>query len=364
MSIAEMPTRLGMVAKRLEGDIRSRGLRAGDRYLTVAEAALMLDVSPATAHRAMELLVDQKLLIRHQGRGTFVAAGVGTPNITRVKTVFILLQEEMEGVRSIQLDEVVNAIRSRFGSVNVQFTFVPSNGAVDYVTEVIGAANVAGQLSGMVPISCTRDVYRVLSEMGRPMVVLGSLYADQRHLPSVDLDYRSAGRLLAQHLVKKGHKHMGLLATGDGRPGHHAFFDGISDVLSEAGLPHNALTVRIFPHDFDAFRVQAMELLDRQDRPTGVICGNERLVGVLAATAKQLALSIPDDLELAYFCVRSHTESDNLPYPHVHSRLPFREVAEKVADMLKQLADGRPVDPAHVLFDVELHDPSSPDAND
>lgn len=357
MGLAEIPTKLGLIAKRLEGDIRARGLRPGDRYLTVAEAASMFGVSPASAHRAMELLVNQNLLIRQQGRGTFVAEGVGASNMPRVKTIFILLQEDMEGVRSIKLDEIVEAIRQQFGSVNVQFTFVPPRGSVEYVNEVVGAAHRSGQLAGVVPISCGREVYRSLAEMGGPMVVLGSTYADQKQLPSVDVDYRQVGRLLAQRLVSYGHRHMGVLTTGDGRPGDHAFFDGISDVLSEAGLPHNALTVRIFPHDFEAFRAQAQELLDRRDRPTGVICGSERLVGVVAATAKALELSIPKDLELVFHWQGSSSEGDHLPYPHACPKLPFRQIAQKVAETLKRLSEGKPLETLHVLFDVELKEP-------
>jgi len=61
---------LMMLAKRIEGDIRSRGLQEGDRYLTAADAGLMLGVSAATAHRAMNLLVQKQFLTRRHGRAT------------------------------------------------------------------------------------------------------------------------------------------------------------------------------------------------------------------------------------------------------------------------------------------------------
>src|SRR6476659_644695 len=113
---------LAMVAKRLEGDLRSRGFQAGDRYLTVADAALMLGVRNATAHRAMSILVRKKLLTRHHGRGTFVGEAIGQKRPARIRTVYILMPEEQKDVSSVQLEDLVDALRSRLGGVNIQFS--------------------------------------------------------------------------------------------------------------------------------------------------------------------------------------------------------------------------------------------------
>ena len=358
MGLAIMPTKLGLIAQRLEGDIRARGLRPGDRYLTVSEAAAMLDVSPASAHRAMDMLVSKKLLSRQQGRGTFIADGIGRVKPPSVRTVFIMMPEDVQGVSSVQLDVMVDAVRNRFGSVNVQFSFVPRENPIEFVKEVVGMAQRTSQYAGVIPISCSREVYRTLSELGGPLVVLGSLFRDQWNLPSVDVDYREVGRLLCRHLVDQGHKRLALLAPGEGRPGDHAFFDGVSDVLTEEGLPHNALTVRIFPRDFESFRAQVVELLDHPDRPTGLICANERLVGVVLAVTKQLNLKSPKDFELAFHS-QGTPGSESAAFVHVQPKLPFRQIADRVAEMLKQIADGKPVSEQHVLFDVELHDPAA-----
>lgn len=76
---------------------------------------------------------------------------------------------------------------------------------------------------------------------------MGRYYADQQHLPSVDSDYYQAGFLLADYLVRAGHRQMALFAAADGRPGDHAFYDGLSESLTRANLPHNSLSIRIYP---------------------------------------------------------------------------------------------------------------------
>jgi DNA-binding LacI/PurR family transcriptional regulator len=349
---------LAMVAKRLEGDLRSRGLQQGDRYLTVADAALMLGVSNATAHRAMSILVRKKLLTRQHGRGTFVGEGIGQKRAARVRTVYILMPEADRDVSSVQLEDMMDSLRARLGGVNVQFSFIPSSNSVDYVRELIGSAQRIGQFAGAVPISCPRAVYKYLEEIGGPMVVLGSLYADQRSLASVDVDYRQIGQLLARYLVKKGHKRMALLLTGEGRPGDNAFYDGISDALTEADLPHNALTVRIYPHDFEAFRAQVRELLERPDRPTGIICGTDRLVGIVESVASSLELRIGRDVELV-FQGQSTPAVERLPYVHAQPQLTFKQIANTVADMLRTLSEGGALEQDRVIVPVELREPEA-----
>jgi DNA-binding LacI/PurR family transcriptional regulator len=352
-----VPTNIALVAKRIEADLRSRGLQTGDRYLTVSDAAEMLGVSAATAHRAMSLLVDRGLLSRHHGRGTFVGEGLGgRRKAASVRTVFVLLPEDQVGVTGVQLESIIAAIRENFRGVGVQFGFLPRGNDVDYVRELIGAAQRTGQFAGAIPISCSRAVYKFLADAGGPVVVLGSVYDEQQDLPSVDLDYRQGGYLLAKHLVRRGHTRMALLSAGEGRPGDNAFFDGVSEALTEAELPHNALVVRIYPKDYEAFRAQVAELLRREDRPTAAICGSHRFTAAIESVAGELNLRVPRDLELA-FESQATADADRLPYVHVQPEMSFEQVAGMVARMLRELSDGARPASRRVVIPVVLRVP-------
>ena len=92
MSSTDTPTSsLHHLASRLEQDIRQRGLWAGDRYLTASEAAELLGVSTATAHRAMQVLAQRRMLVRHPSRGTFVGPHFEMKQNTMIRTVCALM---------------------------------------------------------------------------------------------------------------------------------------------------------------------------------------------------------------------------------------------------------------------------------
>lgn len=348
---------LAPLARRIEQDIRSRGLRTGDRYRTAADAAVLLGVSTATAHRAMHLLVKRRVLVRQHGRGTFVGSAVsGEPEAVRVQTVFVFIPEGHKEVASTPFEAMLDAIRERQPGVGVQFAFVPRRQDVEYVRAVVRAAQQNRQYAGAVPCACSREVYRFLDEAGGPLVVLGSLYPDQKHIPSLDFDYRQAGFLLARYLCQRGHKRLALITTGSGRPGDHLFHDGVSDALTEAELPHNALLARAFPQDVDAFRALVREMLeDDARRPTGVICGSERLLNLVASVVSDGRLE--QRVELVFQGQAGAPSVEHSPFVHAQPTQTFADIAFTVAGMLASLALGGQLAQHRVVVPVELHEP-------
>ena len=70
------PNRLTLfeqVSQSLSRLISEKKWRPGEMLPNETELAQMFNVSPGTMRRALKLLVDKGVLIRHQGKGTFVA---------------------------------------------------------------------------------------------------------------------------------------------------------------------------------------------------------------------------------------------------------------------------------------------------
>ena len=69
------PNRLTLfeqVSQSLSRLISEKKWRPGEMLPNETELAQMFNVSPGTMRRALKLLVDKGVLIRHQGKGTFV----------------------------------------------------------------------------------------------------------------------------------------------------------------------------------------------------------------------------------------------------------------------------------------------------
>ena len=347
------------LADRLIGDIRHRGLGVGDRYLTTADVGRMLGVQKAVAVKAVRHLAEREILIPRQRTGTFVGPGLRKNKRSKVRTIYVLMPAGEPTCTHWPYQPFIAGIRSAIAEINVQFTFVPESDPVPYVRELIEGSRETGQFAGVVSVTCPPEVYRFLAELRVPAVVYGSLYSTELRIASADVDSFQCGRLLTEYLIGRGHRRLGLLMTGGGRPGDHIFLDGISDALSAAGLPHNTLIQRLnHSTDLDAFRATAKDLLSRADRPTAAITRGGIQMGEVAEVAAGIGLAVPDELEIALDReVETLPHVDLTAYPRVVPTWSFVEIAGAIGKLLKEFSESAPARPRHVLIPVEFHEP-------
>ncbi len=350
-------TIVGQIAGRLEADIRTRGLRVGDRYLSTVEAGRMLGVSPATAHRAMQLLVDKSLLVRRTRSGTFVGPAVGADATHRIRTVHVLATPEKREYASFFASHFLIGLGRAIPNVNVQFTFIPSHDPVGFVKDLLEDVASTGEVVGFVAVSCPREVYRVLADSGAPTVVSGTIHLDGPDLPSVTLDHFEAGRLLADYLLKKRHRRMALLATTLDRPGDKLLFDGIGAPLTQAGLPHNSLVFEVVSETMSSVRAAMRHLLRIPDQPTAFISRTGSLADMIAASLTEIRPHAGedrrDDMEIVFVDHKTETVQRS-PHPHVQSIHSREEGALMMGEMLKKMHEGQTIEDRQIVIPVEF----------
>jgi len=344
-------------ARRLEQDIRQKGLVAGARYLTAAEAGQMLGVSTATAHRAMALLARQEMLVRRRNSGTFIGPHFAGPPKRRLRTLYVILQSTTRIRVEYPFDLFLQGIRARLPDVSVQICFLPTHDHLGYLRDLIESALAAGEPAGFVAVSCPRDVYRVLADSKWPMVIHGSAYLDQQDIPSLDVDNRQAGRLLTEYLIGRGHRRMALLCVTDHLPGDNLFFDGTSEALTAAQLPHNALIVRSLPWNPETFAPEIRRLFEADPAPTAIIARSPGLV-LAAKTVIEERSGPKSSMDLVCYSHMPMSETE-FPYAYVTPRVPFAETVQRIAQMLDRQRHGQALESRQVMIPVDLRIPGT-----
>jgi DNA-binding LacI/PurR family transcriptional regulator len=315
--------------------------------------AQMMGVSTATAHRAMQVLAKRRMLVRRRNRGTFIGPHFEVGRGTLVRTVHAIMEAPGLDRNEIPLDGLVRGIRSRLKDVNVQITFLPQGDPQAFVQELLGSAAAVGSVVGFLPVSCPREVYRRLFDSGVPTVVLGTPYIDQRDIPSIDVDNRTAGRLLAEFLIGGGHSRMVVLMATEGQPGTNCFFDGVSDALTKAELPHNALIVRHVPVEPAAVAAQLRELLAMPEPPTALIARTPQMVRAVSAAFDSLGIAPAKRCEIVY---QNHPATENGAPSFVCAQpaVSMNEIVARAAEMLDRIGRGESLDETRVVVPVEL----------
>ena len=352
------PQHVRALADRLLSDIRTRNLGVGDRYLSAQKVSRMLGVRKSLASKALRHLAERRILIVRPRSGTFIGEGMAKNGRSIVQTVIVLLPPEDPVNSRWSTQPFITGIRKEFPEVNVQFTFVPNNDPVPYVRELIEDLRSLGHFAGVVSVSCPPEVYRFLAELHVPALVYGSLYSPELPIASVDLDNFESGRLLTQYLINRGHRRLALVMTGGGRPGNNLFLDGIGDTLNTSGLGHGRLLHRFVPNDLETLRVIVRDfLVEQADRPTAIITRGCVQGHTAALAASELGFTMPDDLEVVFDHVEETTPHiDVTPYPRIEPESSFAEIAAMMGRILKEMSDGIPASPEHVILPVKFHD--------
>jgi len=345
------------VAKQIEQDIYRRQLRPGDRYLSTRQVKDVYGVKLAVAAQAMQRLVDHDVLVRRDRSGTFIGSRIQPARAHRVQTIYVVMPRERMDYSSTPLYMLVEAIHRQLPGCNVQYAYLPPSDEIGYLEELLAPVRGQAQITGFIAASCSHEVYAYLDQLGLPLVVFGTPESDQQHLPSVDLDGFESGRLLAQHLLDRGHENIAVFALGAGRQGDHDFLDGVVDALTTAKRPPNALVARFSLHNLRQFRAQVDAVLAKDVRPTGIICRSEKMIGTILEAIDQAGLD-RRSVEIV------HESSSGTSKGHAHARFTWTadQMMDCVVSLLRSVREGVPPAPRRVVMPVELIVPSAVDS--
>jgi DNA-binding LacI/PurR family transcriptional regulator len=176
----------------------------------------------------------------------------------------------------------------------------------------------------------------------------------------VGIDDRGASALATRHLIELGHRRLAVVALprSPGSPGGPldpaslgpirftltgARLAGIREAIEAASLPWAEVPVLAAPDD-QSPRAVARELagvlLDRADRPTGIVAMSDELAaGVLDAAAAR-GIDVPGQLSVVGFDDTATATSTRPPLTTINQ--PLGEKGEVAARMLLDLLDGKP----------------------
>ncbi len=336
----------------LESDIRRRGLRAGDTYLTATEAAELLGVSRATAHRAFQQLAAKGILRSKQRAGTVVGPSFqpwyDTPAQPSEQIRILLVQQRIR--EGHFFEDLLRSLHETLPGREVTISYVPDKGAFEFVQEILDQS--PERKTGYLILGCPRSVHELVADQGLPVVVLGPTYFTAADLPSVSADNKQRGHLLAQHLLDNGHERIALLMPEMWIPGDIEVYEGVNEALSKNQVAHGALLLRNTPQEKKALGAEIEQLFSQPSPPSAIIC-KQRAVKAVEAALAALPSGAGKDVEIAIE-ITDIGPAYRDRYTHVACSSNLRERAERASELLKQLLNDEELEERHIRCPVEL----------
>ncbi len=182
--------------------------------------------------------------------------------------------------------------------------------------------------------------------------VIAWAHRDDADMLCAGFDNRTAMRTMVAHVLARGHGRLAMIA-GICRDNDRASerVEGAREALQNADLCPNQLRVVEAPYTIEAGRAAMGTLLDRVDRPTAVVCGNDVLAVGALMEAKHRGLRVPDDISIVGF---DNLEMASVVDPQLTTvHVPHRRMGRAAAEILIAMLRGGEM-PASQRFDTEI----------
>ena len=355
--ITSSSPRVVELADRIEADIRSKGLRAGEPYLSTEETARMLTASTNVVNRALRLLVHRGLIERKQRKGTFVKDPKTNIGESPLRKIHLLVHRDYLKSEGLLADGQMVGMQAELGTAELQFNFMPGTDDEGYVRKLIAEATRSQDMEGFVLIRSSLAVQRLVAQSGLAAVVNGTLFPSVPAMPWIDCDNHMGGCLLAERILQAGHRSVLVLVRDRVLAGDYPFQDGITEALSQAGLGVGALVTRHLPADRDMIREEIRRVLQKNDSLPGIVARSEPLAAGAAAAVESLGLKVGKDVMITLSEWYRRSGDPPPPYPFIRYAIDSEEMGRHTGRLLLQRALGRGAPTDHELIPVTLEEP-------
>jgi DNA-binding LacI/PurR family transcriptional regulator len=213
----------------------------------------------------------------------------------------------------------------------------------------------ARRIDGMLIINENKKIQNLsaLKKEGVPFVLVNR-YLDDPKAPCVAPDDVLGGRLATEHLLRLGHRRIGVITGSTRVSATQGRLEGYRHALTAAGVPFDGHLVGagLFQQGVETGTRCAEQLLSLEGRPTAIFAFSDELAMGVMQAARNRGLRIPEDLAVVGY--------DNVAYS-AHLNPPLTTVAQNpysigttACQMLVDLLGGVKLEKVNVLVPVRL----------
>lgn len=235
--------------------------------------------------------------------------------------------------------ELQNGALGRLENERYRLVVLPFNHVASRPEE-LGKLLLRAGLDGVLlaPPACDQPVLLDMIERQRLPYARITPHSDLDRGLVVAMDEVAAGHTVAAHMLSLGHRRVGIILGDPSHAASRGRLEGYRQAFDEAGVPIDDSLVGTGDFTYDVGYRVALELLDRAVRPTAILAQNDDMAVAAIAAARDLGLSVPQDLSVAGFDNSEVSRTAWPPLTTVHQ--PVREMAWDAANRLIAMLDG------------------------
>ena len=307
----------------------------GRRHGLLSEVARTAQVSVSTVSKVVHGRRDVGVATRARVEALLDEYGFQRPGAApgkprQVLTVF----RDLAGPYTL---EVVRGIVMGAAEVNAQAVIGMTNRqSISHWIDECAALDAAGMIL-VISMLAEHDKQRIV-EQHIPVVLVDPLSEPVSEIPSIGVTNWKGGRAAVEHLLKLGHRRIGMLAGRPHSVAGAARLHGYRAALNEAGIIVDPVLIKASDFDFEEAVAATAELLALPEPPTAIFAASDaQALGALEA-ARRAGRRVPHELSVVSFDDTAVAAMASPPLTAVCQ--PFEDMGRVAVRTLFQLAEG------------------------
>lgn len=299
-------------------------------------------ISRQTVRRALSLLEDEGLITRRQGSGS---------RLREHEEPQILLNCAIAVVTTYISDYIFPSILRGMETVLAANSSAPllfaTQNQLSVERKILQTLLTMTQLDGVL-VEGTKtalpnpnlDLYQKLIDRGVRLVFINGVYPELAHIPSVLADNYGGGRMLTEHLYRKGHHNIAGIFKIDDMQGTLRYA-GYAEALRDLGLPFEDERVRWYNterrKDFlsESF---VDSVLEGFRGCSAIVCYNDEVAIRVVSRLQKRGIRVPEEMAVVSF---DNSQYSELAPVHLTSLSHgSRNLGELAADLMLRLLRG------------------------
>jgi GntR family transcriptional regulator of arabinose operon len=314
----------------LKEKITSGKYKPGDRFFSQTELMSKYALSFATVTRALNELERIGYLARIQGKGTFVKSIEADPEKanTASQDVLVFIHMDDRATETLDIRGLNRGLEAR-RLPTMQLRLIPLSLDKDELEPHFMTPHSVG---GIIYVNPNKVNFPVIQKFARqyPTVILGEvLRADD--VSSVWIDDKRAAEQAVEHLVRAGHRNIGIVSppatSTQAAERLEGFRNAFRGSISSAGSAAEIFTHPVTLNPYSACR----KMLEQHPELTAVIAaGDEMVAGIYAAADARR--TVAGDLSIVALADAEYTATFAPPVTTIH--MSVEEMARQAMDYL------------------------------
>jgi DNA-binding LacI/PurR family transcriptional regulator len=340
------------IEKHITGLIESGRLKEGDRLPSEPELSRQFNASRIPVRQATQKLVDQGIVERVHGKGTFVKLRKTRDVLTH--RIGILYWPKEENFFNSEFYATIFSGISEEAEREHKYLLTHSLRKYDHSHPSRVFEDLMDEVDGFIIVDLVETLYRQIKgslvNLPKPAVVL--VYDGLPNtVDSIVFDNTNDTARIIQLLIDNGHQRMACMYNRSHMDpnGAKSIFDRVKafkNTLQDNGLTPNENWIKGRHSDdysdplrkSDIFR-QFSQMMEGPDRPTAIYCVSDMIAIHVYEMAAALGLRIPDDLAVAGFDDMKKVGEIDPPLTTIHA--PLKEMGQAAVRRLQERIEER-----------------------